>query len=346
MKNRNKKFFLVTAVIIMLFTLAFSSNAALVGDVTGENDGITAADARIILRASVGLETLTDEVYLLADTDENGNITAADARIVLRMSVGLEEQLHYYTKEILSAPDCVTAGKGKATCTECTDAYEYDIPALGHDFGEAEILVQVTCETDGLEKYTCKREACGFIEERTVPLGHTPDIPAATCTKDQFCTRGSHIIKEKLGHTTDWGVCSNCKVYITDRHSAAAATIKTKYLEAVAASDKAYAYINETIGSASWLQVKTKSAKIEYTKSKAAFEAAYNACGDIPEFASIKENLGKAIENTQKILTAADVILSEKYVDSSNYPDLVTGIDIPQWANDNINNKLKKAIIW
>ncbi len=51
---------------------------------------ITAADARIVLRMSVGLESSTKEQKLLADVDGDNSVTAADARLVLRCSVGLE----------------------------------------------------------------------------------------------------------------------------------------------------------------------------------------------------------------------------------------------------------------
>lgn len=58
------------------------------GDV--DIDGaVTASDARLVLRASVELEELTDTQVYLGDVDENGVITAADARMILRCSVGL-----------------------------------------------------------------------------------------------------------------------------------------------------------------------------------------------------------------------------------------------------------------
>jgi len=50
---------------------------------------VTAADARAVLRASVGLETLNVLQTECADTDWDGKITAGDARSVLRYSVGL-----------------------------------------------------------------------------------------------------------------------------------------------------------------------------------------------------------------------------------------------------------------
>ena len=62
------------------------------GDVDGDA-GITAADARLALRASVGLESYSpDSPYSkAADVDKDKSLSAADARLILRASVGLED---------------------------------------------------------------------------------------------------------------------------------------------------------------------------------------------------------------------------------------------------------------
>ena len=60
----------------------------LLGDVDGDGN-ITSADALTILRASVGLSSLSPEQTKLADVDGDGNVTSADALLVLRHSVGL-----------------------------------------------------------------------------------------------------------------------------------------------------------------------------------------------------------------------------------------------------------------
>lgn len=59
------------------------------GDVNGDGR-LTAADARLVLRASVGLEKITAELLKMGDTDSDGKLTATDARKILRASVGLE----------------------------------------------------------------------------------------------------------------------------------------------------------------------------------------------------------------------------------------------------------------
>lgn len=60
------------------------------GDVDGDGK-VTAEDARLALRAALGLEILTEDQLKAADFDKDGEITAADARLILRESLGLEE---------------------------------------------------------------------------------------------------------------------------------------------------------------------------------------------------------------------------------------------------------------
>ncbi len=59
------------------------------GDI--DDDGrITAADARLIIRASVGLENFSAEILRRADYNNSGKISALNARTTLRVSVGLD----------------------------------------------------------------------------------------------------------------------------------------------------------------------------------------------------------------------------------------------------------------
>ena len=60
------------------------------GDLDGDGS-VTAADARLVLRAAVGLETFDADQTFYADVDYDKAVTAADARLVLRAAVGLEK---------------------------------------------------------------------------------------------------------------------------------------------------------------------------------------------------------------------------------------------------------------
>ena len=61
------------------------------GDVTGDG-AVAAEDARLALRAAVGLESYAagSREFLAADATKDGAITAEDARLILRAAVGLE----------------------------------------------------------------------------------------------------------------------------------------------------------------------------------------------------------------------------------------------------------------
>ena len=67
-------------------------------DVDGEA-GNTAADARLALRQSVGLENLADYQLAAADVDNTSKdkvVDSADARLILRASVGLEDREQWF----------------------------------------------------------------------------------------------------------------------------------------------------------------------------------------------------------------------------------------------------------
>ena len=58
-----------------------------------DNDGVlTSADARLVLRMAVGLDSVGEEspLFAAADYNENGMVQADDARCILRAAVGLE----------------------------------------------------------------------------------------------------------------------------------------------------------------------------------------------------------------------------------------------------------------
>ena len=87
-----KKSLNILFVIALMFLLCVSVSAktVLLGDVD-MSGRITASDARTVLRATAGLDGLSEDQLIIADTDSNEKITAADARLILRCSAGLEK---------------------------------------------------------------------------------------------------------------------------------------------------------------------------------------------------------------------------------------------------------------
>ncbi len=77
-------------VLLFLLCIGASAKTVLLGDID-MSGFVTASDARIVLRATAGLDGLSEEQLIIADTDSNEKITAADARLILRCSAGLEK---------------------------------------------------------------------------------------------------------------------------------------------------------------------------------------------------------------------------------------------------------------
>jgi hypothetical protein len=74
--------------IVDSFIIRKSGSSFIKGDVNGDGK-INAADARLALRFSAKLETLSDFALASADVDGSGKVTASDARLILRYSAKL-----------------------------------------------------------------------------------------------------------------------------------------------------------------------------------------------------------------------------------------------------------------
>ncbi len=85
----------LASIFSLSFSVAYASSATDetqlndLGDV--KTDGyVTAADARLALRASANLEKLDEKQTFAADVNIDGKVTAADARQILRVSAGID----------------------------------------------------------------------------------------------------------------------------------------------------------------------------------------------------------------------------------------------------------------
>ena len=86
-----KKIAAILLCVCMLLTLPVFAFAMQLGDIDG-NGKVSAADARLALRAAVGLAVYTQgsDQFTAADVNQDGRVTASDARIILRAAVGLQ----------------------------------------------------------------------------------------------------------------------------------------------------------------------------------------------------------------------------------------------------------------
>ncbi len=122
-KTERRVLSLLLALVLCLASLPLcGGTAAAPAPKTGDLDGngkITTADARLALRAAIGLERLSADACVNADADRNGQITTADARLILRNAVGLQTLEPVWENEILS-----TAVEGKDRKPYESDDYE------------------------------------------------------------------------------------------------------------------------------------------------------------------------------------------------------------------------------
>lgn len=210
-----KKPFLIGGFVCLL-TLCFGvcAHANMLGDVNA--DGVVnAADARLTLRAAVGLEQFSDLQIRAADADHNKQLSAADARLILRNAVGLESFVHYFGQEdgsieTLVVADCGNDGKIRLTCS-CGMYQDQIVPATGkHQFSSDAVLEKpATCTEDGTAFYQCS--VCAKRAYFTTPAtGHSLETQtiAATCTEDgrivrrcTVCDYSEQDLLPALGHT-------------------------------------------------------------------------------------------------------------------------------------------------
>ena len=102
-KNRRTRKKPVAAILTAaLLCAAFLPTAAAISycDVNLD-DKVTASDARMILRAAVGLQQFSEEQTAIADANRDGKVTASDARSALRTAVQLDAATEYLNADII-----------------------------------------------------------------------------------------------------------------------------------------------------------------------------------------------------------------------------------------------------
>ena len=218
-----------------LLTPAFAA-PVMRGDVDGDGR-ISSADARLALRGSVGLETLTADFITRADVDKNGKVESSDARTILRAAVNLDTiaqddhehkvdewtpvQLKdgsyatYHTGvcticgaavfgdhddglEVIQHNTCTDPGLAVQKCSFCGLEGDTVVIPAGHEWEEVEgTKTEATCTQDGVVDMKCAM--CGETKTEVLPKGHLPGLDA-TCTQPQTCQRCGAVITPALGH--------------------------------------------------------------------------------------------------------------------------------------------------
>ena len=158
----------------------------IMGD-TNKDGKVTAADARLALRAAADLEDLDIFSTIAADIGNDRVVTAVEAREILRVAARLDtfDRLHHHSvEESPEAPaSCTEDGKTSTIyCATCSMIFkEHEIIPAGHKIVRTE--VPPTCTEPGYT-YIDKCERCGEIIAKgdEIPAkGHTPAEDGAHC---------------------------------------------------------------------------------------------------------------------------------------------------------------------
>lgn len=140
------------------------------GDADG-NGEVKASDARLILRAAVGLEFIYGDKLARVDINGNGKCDSVDARAVLRISVELDNPAPHVSAEtiMLTPSTCFESGTCAELCKFCNMLFDNGkLPPSEHLALEWEVLEEATCLSDGYSRQKCL--ACNsIVDERVLP---------------------------------------------------------------------------------------------------------------------------------------------------------------------------------
>ena len=168
------------------YTLVYTN---MPGDINMDG-GITAADARLALRASVGLEHYApgSEKFVLADYNQDGTVSASDARSILRAAVGLDP----FDADKESAKNPVKIKKGDTmfeldgtkviylgSTKDANGKYSVNVKFVNNTDSMREIVLMWMCDGTYYYCYNTRLNS-NHVYGNTVTLNHISSISPLT----------------------------------------------------------------------------------------------------------------------------------------------------------------------
>mgnify|MGYP007101892316 CR=1 FL=1 len=206
MQKNLKSILCLLLCVLLTATLPLAAVANAIGDVDG-NGEVGTADARLALRAAIGLESYAkgSAAFKAADVDFNGAVETADARLILRAAIGLEtlkEASHVHTWK--SEAERVTGsniGYHYLVCAECGEKQKENC-AYGTErkLAPGSKVTEATCTLDATYYVECVKCAGKKIVTES-KLNHPNKTRVAAKSKAADCTTAGY----------DWYECPLCK---------------------------------------------------------------------------------------------------------------------------------------
>lgn len=197
-----KKAFVLLVAFCMIFVVTVPNAGAYsvrVGDMDSDYL-ITAADARTVLRAVVGLDAVAaEEFFRNADANANGTLEAEDARLVLRAAVGLksipfqfEDNSNYWSgygnrdlmKAYASVVNTIVRHAGQGTISSAANM---------ESLTGTSVVRLIDFDSDGQPELYCAFStdpSCMFSNRQAV-YGYAGDGKVKTLYDDEYTNNGS-----------------------------------------------------------------------------------------------------------------------------------------------------------
>ncbi len=99
---------------------------------------------------------------------------------------------------------CEEAGKQVRYCADCDEYEEQEIPALGHQYDEASVVVEASCIGNGTIRYTCNRDECGYFYEEEYAL---PTYSDTQIYEQSVQYVGEIVVYDRKGAELGLGTC-------------------------------------------------------------------------------------------------------------------------------------------
>lgn len=194
------------AILLCFMMLPVSASAGTAGDVDASGK-VDATDARLALRAAVGLESLSAEAQKAADVDFNGVVNATDARIILRAAVGLEKLPEAGEDE--PAPDTHTHSfktvsvTGKTKCS--ADGCDAELPSFNDmvnvlkDYEKIDYFTGIFEDVSHYDAPVLGGMLAGMMEEgdeltATTETTYAPLVVDRLVTNNNFHSKGADFV--------------------------------------------------------------------------------------------------------------------------------------------------------
>lgn len=236
---KKKIFYIIMAVLSVLLVFAFTAGAenteneadlqgfefsvaqnSLVcparGDVNFDGE-ITPADARLILRFAVELQTPSSKEFSVSNLDDDSSVTVTDARLALRIAVGLDEGIPHDSTEqvIIKEATCYDIGRCATKCAYCGNVFDLGvIPQKQHTGAGWDITEEATCTKTGLKEMRCVYCDTLMKTEETPPGDHI--FGEMKYIGDNDCTKMRKAYREckNCGYTEDFILLPTAHSYV------------------------------------------------------------------------------------------------------------------------------------